>query len=259
MLRQDRLEHNTTQFSCGRRVLRLGGLNHVNLHLHRVHLELTTKRLKTFFTKEPQRAAPEQLRWKCRKTTLTFGAPGRGKQLACGAHHRFLVFSSITMVSVAASFHPSRCERESERETTSRSRAGRSRRPRGRTNMTTVILESQPTTGTTASPPAAVGLDAALLVARQLLNRPPPLGASPSAAEQWRHDVGQLVITAINTPHREGRCQPSSQQSRFPSATCAPSVAQAPPGLPGARPPAQHRASMASYRMTDLKEEINRH
>jgi hypothetical protein len=34
-----------------------------------------------------------------------------------------------------------------------------------------------------------------------------------------------------------------------------PSVAQVPPGLPGARPPVQHRASMASYRMTDLRED----
>jgi hypothetical protein len=55
-LRQDRLEHDTTQFSCGRRVLRSGGPNHVNHRVHRVHLELTTKRLKTFPTKEPQRA-----------------------------------------------------------------------------------------------------------------------------------------------------------------------------------------------------------
>jgi hypothetical protein len=62
----------------------------------------------------------------------------------------------------------------------------------------------------TASPPAAVGPDAALLAARQLLNNPPPVRASPSAAEQWCHDVDQLVIVAINTPHREGRRQPSA-------------------------------------------------
>jgi hypothetical protein len=139
------------------------------------------------------------------------------------------------MVSVAASSHPSHRERESERETTSRSRAGRSRRPRGRTDTTTVVLESQPTAGTTASPPAAVGPDAALLAVRQLLNNPPPAGASPLAAEQWRHNVDQLVIAAINMPHREGRRQPSAQQSCLPSATCTPSVAQAPPGLPGRR------------------------
>jgi hypothetical protein len=57
-LRQDRVEHNTTQFFCGRRVLHSGGLNHVNYHVHHVHLELTTKRLKAFTTKEPQWAAP---------------------------------------------------------------------------------------------------------------------------------------------------------------------------------------------------------
>jgi hypothetical protein len=88
--------------------------------------------------------------------------------------------------SVAASSHPSRRERESERETTFWSRAGRSQRPRGRTDTTTVVLDSQPqpTAGTTASPSAVVGPDAALLVARQLLNNPPSARVSPSAAEQ---------------------------------------------------------------------------
>jgi hypothetical protein len=88
--------------------------------------------------------------------------------------------------SVAASSHSSRCERESEREATSRSRAGRSRRASGHTDATTVVSESQSqrTVGTTTSPPAAVGINAALLAARQLLNNPPLSGASPSAAEQ---------------------------------------------------------------------------
>jgi hypothetical protein len=36
-LRLGRLEHNTTQFSRGRRVLRSGGPNHVNHCVHRVH------------------------------------------------------------------------------------------------------------------------------------------------------------------------------------------------------------------------------
>jgi hypothetical protein len=70
-LRQERLEHNTTQFSHERRVLRLGNPNHLNDHVHCVHLELTTKRLKAFPAKEPQRAALERLWWKCHKTTLT--------------------------------------------------------------------------------------------------------------------------------------------------------------------------------------------
>jgi hypothetical protein len=116
---------------------------------------------------------------------------------------------------MAASFHPSRRERESERETSSWLRAGQSRRLRGHTDLTTVVLESQPATGTMALPPAAVGPDAALLAARQLLNNRPPARASPSVAEQWHHDVDQLVIAAINTPHWEERHQPSMQQSCF--------------------------------------------
>jgi hypothetical protein len=104
-----------------------------------------------------------------------------------------------------------------------------------------------------------VGLDASLLAARQLLNNPPLIGASPSVAEHWRHSVDQLIIVAINTPHHERRRQPSVQQSRFPLAARAPSVVQAPLVLQGARPPAQHRTLMASYETTDLREEINHH
>jgi hypothetical protein len=55
-----------------------------------------------------------------------------------------------------------------------------------------------------------VGPDTVLLAARQLLNNLPPAGPLPSAAEQWRHDVEQLVIAAIDTPHRDGRHQPSA-------------------------------------------------
>jgi hypothetical protein len=97
-----------------------------------------------------------------------------------------------------------------------------------------------------------VGPNAVLLAACQLLNNPPSAEASPSAAEQWRHNVDRLVIAAINTPHREGRRQPSVQQSRFPSAALAPSVVQA-----SVCPLAQHHASMASYQTSDLREEIN--
>jgi hypothetical protein len=57
-LRQDMLEHNTTQFSHECRVLRSGGPNHVNHRAHHVHLDLTTKRLNAIPTKEPQWAAP---------------------------------------------------------------------------------------------------------------------------------------------------------------------------------------------------------
>jgi hypothetical protein len=58
MLMQDRLQHNTTQFSHGRRVLRSDGPNYVNHRVRHVRLELTTKRLNAFPTKESQRAAP---------------------------------------------------------------------------------------------------------------------------------------------------------------------------------------------------------
>jgi hypothetical protein len=86
-LRQDRLEHNTTQFFHGCRVLRSGGPNNVNHHIHLMHLELTTKRLNAFPIKEPQRAAavaaPVEV---SQKNTSIFGASGREKHLACGAN-----------------------------------------------------------------------------------------------------------------------------------------------------------------------------
>jgi hypothetical protein len=105
----------------------------------------------------------------------------------------------------------------------------------------------------TASPPTAVGIDAALLAA--------PAAQQPASTQSIALSsqvVDQLVVTTINTPHREGRCEPSAQQSRIPSAALAPSVAQAPPVLSNARPPMQHRAPMTSYMTMDLREEINR-
>jgi hypothetical protein len=80
----------------------------------------------------------------------------------------------------------------------------------GRTYATTVMLESQPqcTAGMTASPLTVADIDAVLLAGRQLLNNPPPSGASPSAAEQWRHNVGQLVVTAINMPQQRAGHSP---------------------------------------------------
>jgi hypothetical protein len=58
MAQASQVEHNITQFSCGRRVLRSGGPNHINHCVHRVHIELTIKRLKVFPIKELQRTAP---------------------------------------------------------------------------------------------------------------------------------------------------------------------------------------------------------
>jgi hypothetical protein len=48
-----------------------------------------------------------------------------------------------------------------------------------------------------------------------LLNNPPSAHASSSVAKQWRHDVDQLVVAAINTPHHEGGQQePAAAHSR---------------------------------------------
>jgi hypothetical protein len=166
--------------------------------------------------------------------------------------------------SMAASSHPSHREREVERGATSRPRAGRPRRAGGRSGATTVIVESQlqRTAGTVPAPSVVAGADATLLAARQLLNNPPPSGASPSAAEEWRRNVDQLIVAAINTPLHERRCQPSAQHSHTPAAH-APSAARVPPVEralpvgPDACQRARHRAPMASYVMADLRAEIN--
>jgi hypothetical protein len=167
---------------------------------------------------------------------------------------------------MAAFSHPSRHEREGERGATSRPRAGRLRHTGGRSGATMVIVESQPlrATGIVPAPSVVAGADATLLVARQLLNNPPPSGASPSAAEKWRYNIDQLVVAAINTPLHERRCQPSAQHSHATAAhavstACAPPAEHAPPVGPDAYQTARHRAPMASYATADLRAEINRH
>jgi hypothetical protein len=166
---------------------------------------------------------------------------------------------------MAASSHPSRREKEVERGATSRPRAGRPRCAGGRSGATTVIVESQPqrTAGTVPAPPVVAGADATLLAACQLLNNPPPIGASPSATEEWCRNVDQLIVAAINTPLHERWCQPSAQHSHTPaahasSAARTPPVEPAPPVGPDACQTAWHRAPMASYAMADLRAEINR-
>jgi hypothetical protein len=99
-------------------------------------------------------------------------------------------------------------------------------------------------------PPPAAGTDAMLQMARQLLNNPPSSEASPSVVEQWRHDVDQLVVAAINTPPHERRRPPFVRYSRILSVVCVPSLARVPPAA---------RSSMVSYAMADLRAEINRH
>jgi hypothetical protein len=75
----------------------------------------------------------------------------------------------------------------------------------------------------------ATGVEATLVTARRLLNNSPSTHASPSVVEQWRHDVDQLVVVAINTPYHEGgRQEPTVAHSRSPSvARVLPSITMA--------------------------------
>jgi hypothetical protein len=52
--------------------------------------------------------------------------------------------------------------------------------------------------------PAAVGLEGTLEAVWVLLHNTPGPGASPLVAEQWHHDVDQLVVAVINTPLHGG-------------------------------------------------------
>jgi hypothetical protein len=75
---------------------------------------------------------------------------------------------------------------------------------------TTAVVATMPAahrqrSATTAVvPPLGAGPEATLEAACQLLPNPPGSHASPSAAEQWRHDVDQLIVTTINTSPHEG-------------------------------------------------------
>jgi hypothetical protein len=59
--------------------------------------------------------------------------------------------------------------------------------------------------GTVVTPAAATTTEATLVATHQLLHNPSPPHTSPSVAEQWRHDIDQLVIVAINTPPHGGQ------------------------------------------------------
>jgi hypothetical protein len=67
-----------------------------------------------------------------------------------------------------------------------------------------IATQHQCSAGTVWTPPPVVGVEATLVTAHRFLNNPPLVHVSPSAAEQWCHDVDQLIIAAINTPYHEG-------------------------------------------------------
>jgi hypothetical protein len=153
--------------------------------------------------------------------------------------------------SIAASSHPSRQERESDREATSCSRAGRPRRGGGRSTATARVdaAQCQHSASAAAVPLPVATAEAMMHTVRQLLNNPPPSGASPLVAEQLRHNIDQLVIAAINTPPLGGNCQPPVEHS------CTPTPPQAPwaPHVPSAvcpplaaRPPSVARAPLVT-------------
>jgi hypothetical protein len=70
---------------------------------------------------------------------------------------------------------------------------------------TAVIAHRQRSSTTTAVPPPGAGPEATMEAVRQLLDNPIGAHASPSAVEQWHHNVDQLIIIAINTPPHRGR------------------------------------------------------
>jgi hypothetical protein len=103
--------------------------------------------------------------------------------------------------------------------------------------------------GTVWTPLPVMGVEATQVATRRLLNNPPSMDASPSAAEEWHHDVDQLVVTAINTPHHEGGWQESATVH-----SCSPSAVRAPPS---SRVPHQARV-LPSIVTTDLHNELIR-
>jgi hypothetical protein len=91
--------------------------------------------------------------------------------------------------------------------------------------------------------------EAMMHVVHQLLNNPRPLGASLLVVEQWRHDIDQLIITAINTPPLGENHQPPEGHACTPTppqAPWAPRVSFAVRLLSTARPPSMARAPSAT-------------
>jgi hypothetical protein len=115
--------------------------------------------------------------------------------------------------SIAASSHPSHREQGSEREVTSGSWTGRSRRADDRSSATIAATDAQcqRSAGMVRTLPQVVDVRATLAVAHRLLNNPPSVHAFPSIAEQWCHDVDQLVVAAIRIMREGGR----SRQQRI--------------------------------------------
>jgi hypothetical protein len=125
---------------------------------------------------------------------------------------------------------------------------------RGPTRRLLPILgcHRQRSAATTAAPPSGAGPEVMLEEARQLLHNPLGPHASTSTAEQWHHDVDQLVVATINTPPHGGE-----QVNRLPKPSaahsCSPTAHSRPPLAP--RVSSVHVASLAT---ADLRAELER-
>jgi hypothetical protein len=112
--------------------------------------------------------------------------------------------------SIAGSSRPSHHGQGSERQATSHSRVRRSCQTNARDGTTAVVATAvaahrQHSAAMAVMETLGAEPEATLEVARQLLHDPPGLHASLSVAEQWRHNVDQLIIIAINMPPHAGR------------------------------------------------------
>jgi hypothetical protein len=58
------------------------------------------------------------------------------------------------------------------------------------------VTQHQRMAGTVWTPLPVMGVEATQVATRRLLNNPPSMGASPSAAEEWHHDV----ISSLSQP-----------------------------------------------------------
>jgi hypothetical protein len=107
-----------------------------------------------------------------------------------------------------------------------------------------------------AMPLPGASPEATLEAVCQLLYNPPGPHASPSAVEQWCHDVDQLIIATINTPPHGGVQVDHLGRAPEPSAahSCSPAMHSRPPSAPDV----SSAVRVASHSTTDLRAKLKR-
>jgi hypothetical protein len=97
------------------------------------------------------------------------------------------------------------------------------------TGATAVVTHRQCSTAMAAMMPPGASPEVTLVATRKLLHNPPSAHSSPSTVEQWRHDVDELVIAAINTMPHGGRQENRLGGVPVPSAahSCSPWLSRA--------------------------------